>query len=286
MANMSDLDHDNDESVSDNWFSVEEYLEAVIKLGSAITPLHRRMLVAHADAPECMLSVRQLAAAGGYEKSNVVYSQYGRLGRLIADSLGVKEHWKVYTNFIGQGFRTVAGELIWEMHPELVEALGKLKWSTRPLAKPSFEDIAVIAEEDGPSASETERDALLQARIGQGAFRMALMRYWGSCAVTGISEPAVLRASHIKPWRSSTNQERLDPFNGLLLAAHIDALFDAGLVTFEENGQIRLSLLLAGEDLQQLGIVPTMRLRRVAAEHKAYLRLHHEGFRSGVLRDA
>ena len=286
MADMSGLHQDSDEPVGGNWFSVEEYLEAIVKLGNAITPLHRRMLVAHADAPECMLSVRQLAAAGGYEKSNVVYSQYGRLGHLIADSLGVKEHWNVYTHFIGQGFRTATGELIWEMHPELVAALGKLKWSTRPLAKPSLEDIAVIAEEDEPSTSETERDALSQARIGQGAFRIALMKYWGSCAVTGISEPAVLRASHIKPWRSSTNQERLDSFNGLLLSAHIDALFDAGLVTFEEDGQIRLSPLLAGEDLQQLGIVPTMRLRRVAAEHKAYLRLHHEGFRDGVLGDA
>ena len=283
---MSELDHVSGSSPNDNWFSVEDYLKAILQLGSAITPLHRRMLVAHADAPECMLSVRQLAAAGGYEKSNVVYSQYGRLGRLIADSLGVKEQWKVYTNFIGQGFRTVAGELIWEMHPELVAALGKLKWSSRSVSSRSLDGTSAVVEEDSTSTSETERDALSQARIGQGAFRIALMKYWGSCAVTGISEPAILRASHIKPWRSSSNQERLDPFNGLLLAAHIDALFDASLVTFEEDGQIRLSPLLAGEDLQQLGIVPTMRLRRVAAEHKAYLRFHHEGFRAGVLRDA
>ena len=73
MANMSELDHVSGSSASDNWFSVEDYREAILQLGSAITPLHRRMLVAHADAPECMLSVRQLAAAGGYEKSNVVY---------------------------------------------------------------------------------------------------------------------------------------------------------------------------------------------------------------------
>ena len=66
MANGSDGDHDTDQPVGDNWFTVEEYQDAIIKLGSAITPLHRRMLVAHAEAPECMLSVRQLAAAGGY----------------------------------------------------------------------------------------------------------------------------------------------------------------------------------------------------------------------------
>ena len=53
------------------------------------------MLTAHAEAPDYMLTVRQLAAAGGYEKANVTYSQYGRLGRLIAGSLGVNEEWKV-----------------------------------------------------------------------------------------------------------------------------------------------------------------------------------------------
>ncbi len=80
---------------NDVWFSSMEYHAAIVGLGDAITPLHRRMLTAHAEAPDYMLTVRQLAAAGGYEKANVTYSQYGRLGRLIAGSLGVNEEWKV-----------------------------------------------------------------------------------------------------------------------------------------------------------------------------------------------
>lgn len=282
---MSDLHDSTVEADDDNWFSVKEYQEAILRLDNVITPLQRRMLVAHADAPERMLSVRQLAAAGGYAKSNVIYSQYGRLGHLLAESLGVKEQWKVWTHFIGQGFRTETGELIWEMHSELAEALVKLKWSTRSFAGHSYDEVAFTATEDDQPTSETERDTLTQARIGQGPFRVALLKYWGSCAVTGISEPTVLRASHIKPWRSSSNQERLDPFNGLLLAAHIDALFDVGLISFEVDGQIRLSPLLAEEDLHLLGIQPTMRLRHVAVEHHAYLQLHHQGFRSGVLSE-
>jgi hypothetical protein len=228
-----------------------------------------------------MLSVRQLASAGGYEKSNVTYSQYGRLGRLIASSLGVKDQWKVWTNFIGNWFRTETGELIWEMHPELVEALVRLKWSSRAYAPRPTEEVTQVAAVDSSMKSATEREALSQARIGQGIFRKALIKYWGSCAVTGVSEPSVLRASHIKPWSASSNQERLDPFNGLLLAAHIDALFDVGLITFDMNGQIRLSPLLAAEDLLQLGILPTMRLRLFAAEHEPYMKFHHEMFRSG-----
>jgi HNH endonuclease len=271
------------ELTQDNWYSSDEYQNAIIKLEKSITPLHRRMLVAHAEAPDCMLSVRQIAAAGGYEKSNVTYSQYGRLGRFIAVSLGVTEQWKVWTHFIGVGFRTETNELIWEMHPELVDALVKLNWATRPTPDSWFDNEMNSDANDGPCESETEREAFVQARVGQGPFRIALLKYWGSCAVTGVSEPAALRASHIKSWRSSSNQERLNPFNGLLLSAHIDALFDKGLITFELDGHIRLSPLLAQEDLRLLGITPTMRLRRVAVEHQEYLHFHHKEFRSGKL---
>lgn len=279
---MTDLAQNNTKASDESWFTVTEYEDAINLLGNSITPLQRRMLTAHADAPDCMLSVRQLASAGGYEKANVTYSQYGRLGRLIAISLGVKDKWKVWTHFIGSGFRTETGELIWEMHPELVEALIRLKWANRtsiPHPTEKFIDDDVL---DASAESETVREALSQARIGQGTFRKSLMKYWGSCAVTGVSEPTVLRASHIKPWRESSNVERLDPFNGLLLAAHIDALFDVGLITFEVDGQIRLSPLLAAEDLKQLGILPTMRLRIAAPEHQIYMKFHHKMFRSGV----
>ena len=281
------MHHEQDESeaAQDVWFSTAEYYGAIATLGKSITPLHRRMLVAHAEAPDCILSVRQIAAAGGYENSNVTYSQYGRLGRLIAESLGVAEKWKVWTHFIGYGFRTDTNELVWEMHPELVAALVKLNWArrTESWSRDSETDTGVNSES---SVSETEREALTQARVGQGPFRIALLKYWCSCAVTGVSEPTVLRASHIKPWRSSSNLDRLNPFNGLLLAAHIDALFDKGFITFEFDGRIRLSPLLAHEDLRLLGITPTMHLRQIGAEHREYLHFHHQEFRSGALADA
>ena len=84
----------------------------------------------------------------------------------------------------------------------------------------------------------TEVEALVRRRLGQTEFRAGLLDYWqGSCAVTGIAQPELLRASHIKPWaHCGNNAERLDVYNGFLLTADWDAAFDAGLVSFDTDG--------------------------------------------------
>ena len=89
---------------------------------------------------------------------------------------------------------------------------------------------------DLPKTTEAER--LVIQRVGQGIFRERLMNYWQRrCPITGISDPELLRASHIKPWRvCHSDSERLDVHNGLLLSALWDAAFDKGLVTFGDNG--------------------------------------------------
>ena len=103
-------------------------------------------------------------------------------------------------------------------------------------------DVRIVAPEDDPL---TERERLQAARIGQGEFRDALMIFWKStCPVTGVDHAALLRASHIKPWRDASNDERLNPFNGLLLCAHVDTLFDRNLITFDDDGLIRISSLV------------------------------------------
>ena len=85
--------------------------------------------------------------------------------------------------------------------------------------------------------------------------------------------PAMLVASHIKPWRSSTNMERLDPNNGLLLLANLDKAFDRGFISFEDNGQIIISTQL--ERPQVLGISQHMRLS-VREQNIKYLQYHRE----------
>ena len=87
-------------------------------------------------------------------------------------------------------------------------------------------------------AIATEVWRLQRARRGQGAFRDKVMDYWhGACPLTGITEPDLLRASHIVPWnRCEEEGERLNPDNGLLLSSLWDAAFDRGLISFDDAG--------------------------------------------------
>lgn len=89
---------------------------------------------------------------------------------------------------------------------------------------------------DLPRSTEAER--MVVQRVGQNIFRERLIGYWqGQCPLTGITDSALLRASHIKPWKDcESDEQRLDVHNGLLLSALWDAAFDKGLVTFSEGG--------------------------------------------------
>jgi putative restriction endonuclease len=132
-------------------------------------------------------------------------------------------------------------------------------------------DIMSILDSE---ADEATRLRLVNARLGQGGFRAALLEIWDdSCAITGCTIGAVLRASHIKAWRHSNNHEKLDPANGLLLAASIDALFDKHLITFTETGSMRASASLTIKALRALGIPTGKRL--VAGEQTQTYLAHH-----------
>ena len=122
-----------------------------------------------------------------------------------------------------------------------------------------------------PRTTETER--LVVQRVGQDVFRGALMDYWGGrCAITGCAEPLLLRASHIKPWaQCETDAERLDVYNGLLLAAHLDAAFDAGLIDFDDAGQIRFAEGFSPADRLATGRDDSMTLAKLTSERRTFL---------------
>jgi 5-methylcytosine-specific restriction protein A len=132
------------------------------------------------------------------------------------------------------------------------------------------------AEESLKALEETERESIIQSRIGQGLFRKRLIEYWGGCAVTECKFPALLRASHIKPWRLANNAERLDVFNGLLLSPNIDAAFDAGYISFEPSGRILMSDVFKGNPAYELRISPKARLNQklLSEKHEEYLEFH------------
>lgn len=121
----------------------------------------------------------------------------------------------------------------------------------------------------------TTAEALINARVGQGKFRSDVLRLWDwRCSVSGIETTQAIRASHIKPWRDSDDTERLDPANGLALNGTLDALFDAGLITFESDGALLASQSLPAEERQRLGVAQA-RLRRVPAGRTAEYLAHH-----------
>ncbi|MFM0085061.1 HNH endonuclease signature motif containing protein [Paraburkholderia sediminicola] len=123
--------------------------------------------------------------------------------------------------------------------------------------------------------TETRRE--ITARIGQGRFRAALLQLHGRCAVTGVSTPAVLRAAHIHRWAdcADTPAARLDLENGLLLTANLDALFEAGLITFDDEGLIAISSRLDADARKSLGIHAQMRLyRSPSSTQRIYLQKH------------
>jgi putative restriction endonuclease len=124
----------------------------------------------------------------------------------------------------------------------------------------------------------TEVERLVRQRVGQDVYREALLDYWGgACAVTGLTLPAVLRASHAKPWADcGSDEERLDVFNGFLLVAHVDALFDRGLITFNAGGHLVIAPRLTAAHRASLHLSEGMRLRWVAPEHLPFLAWHHE----------
>ena len=107
---------------------------------------------------------------------------------------------------------------------------------------------------------ETERQALVLARRGQGQFRANVLTIERACRVTKVERPEHLIASHTKPWRDSSNEERLDGENGFLLTPTIDHLFDKGFISFEGNGDLVVSPVGDRTSLVRMGITPERKL--------------------------
>lgn len=103
------------------------------------------------------------------------------------------------------------------------------------------EELNGIKQVENLPIDQTEKERLIKSRIGQGKFKKLLMECECKCALCGVTDPRVLIASHIKPWSASTNEERLDVNNGLLLCPNHDALFDKHLISFDSQGKIILS---------------------------------------------
>ena len=150
--------------------------------------------------------------------------------------------------------------------PYKKHAIGLVEWEEY-LQQKLVADTALV---------ETEKQALIMARRGQGKFKENVSHLERRCRITKVDRPEHLRASHIKPWRDSENNERLDGENGLLLTPTIDHLFDRGFISFEDNGGLLISPVAHRTSLERMGVETdhAVNVGRFTEQQKRHLDFH------------
>jgi putative restriction endonuclease len=142
---------------------------------------------------------------------------------------------------------------------------------------PDIEELEIILEKaliERTDIGPTQKIQLINARRGQGLFRTNVRLHEKCCRITQVSEPKHLRASHIKPWKYSSDSEKIDGSNGLFLAPHIDHLFDRGFISFENSGQLLISPTLTPRIASSWGIMNDINVGSFTEKQKIYLKYH------------
>jgi 5-methylcytosine-specific restriction enzyme A len=152
--------------------------------------------------------------------------------------------------------------------------------------QPAFFQDPLIIEEPKEKyikfPDHTEKLTLVTSRVGQGAFRKSVILRWDSkCAVTGFNKLDLLIASHIVPWAKSTDNEKLDKNNGLLLSPTYNALFDRNFISFEDSGKIILSKQIETPAFQKIGVTGNEIIKNLSDDNFNYLERHRDGFAKG-----
>lgn len=126
----------------------------------------------------------------------------------------------------------------------------------------------------------SEKQVLVNFRIQQSKFRRELINYWEGCSITNCKNVYLLIASHIKPYSLSTNKEKYDINNGLLLTPVYNTLFDKFLISFNESGEILISKSIEEQDLRTLNITGKEKIKPLKLTDKIskYLKYHLEEF--------
>lgn len=146
-------------------------------------------------------------------------------------------------------------------------------------SEPDIELLDDLNElEQQGDVSETQRLQLAKARVGQGFFRKQVMLLGPSCRVTGVEDSRLLIASHIKPWRDSSNEERISGYNGIMLSPHVDALFDEALISFENDGTMLTHPSLPNDVLHRWSIKKGLKVEPFMDAHSRFLEHHRKLF--------
>lgn len=170
---------------------------------------------------------------------------------------------------------------------ELGELILGLAGQGSPETMPALEELADQVEADvvqqailAADVPETEKEQLIRSRRGQGLFRQRVLVIEPRCRLTGVDDHSFLIASHIKPWKDCDNAERLDGDNGLMLAPHVDRLFDRGWISFEDDGELLVSPQ-AMPILAAWKISPISNVGAFTKGQKTYLAFHRNAVFKG-----
>lgn len=137
----------------------------------------------------------------------------------------------------------------------------------------------ILDEIDGTGkVSSKIRKQLIDSRIGQGVYRKKLLEECPFCPFTYIDNESLLNASHIKPWKISTNKEKTDPKNGFIFTPTFDRLFDRGFISFTDNKELIISNWISMKTREQLKVEEGMVLNDLplCKERNTYLSYHRE----------
>jgi predicted restriction endonuclease len=157
-----------------------------------------------------------------------------------------------------------------KLYSDIIDFFGKYD---DPRDKLELEKLDLIVIEN--KIDVTEKEQLIKARIGQGKFRKQILDECPFCPITLVDDQSLLIASHIKPWRDSNNNEKLDPKNGFLFTPTFDTLFDKGLISFTNDKTLLVSSLLSSDNLNRLNICEGKQYPKLPIEkRKHYLDYH------------
>ena len=123
---------------------------------------------------------------------------------------------------------------------------------------------------------DLEKIQVTKSRRGQGLFKSNVRLIENHCRITGVTNIQHLRASHIKPWAVSSNEEKLDGSNGLLLSPHVDHLFDRGFISFKGSGDLLISRKLNQVVLDRWSIQNSQNVGNFRESQQDYLEYHRD----------
>jgi len=151
-----------------------------------------------------------------------------------------------------------------------------LSYSFNPYYHPAKERQVEEAIEQ-KRLPEREKEQLVKARIGQGAYRLKLLEESSECIITRVNDERILMASHIKPWSVSNDTEKIDHDNGLVLTPTYDKLFDQGFISFEDDGTILLSPYISPLNVKKMNLAQGRKYSIPSSSgRRNYLAYHRE----------